>query len=305
MRPFFYAFMLILAASNVKAEEYGINRLNLIGRYIIKSDDARFGGLSGARMSSDGSKLYTIGDEGIFASTHLEWKDGKLAGVGKWEILPLLDADGHKLKGRMGDAEGLELAGDGDFLVSFEHQHRIWKMHISGDDMRPVANGEVKIPMLKDNSNEGIEAFVQLKNTNILALAEIFKPADGLPQDGYTAAYLWDGREWQMKAYAISDGYHPTDAVLLPNGDMLVLERRLGMDARFYARIMRVNAADVGADIMKPELVAEISDQCGYDNMEGLAAWPQPDGKIRLVLVSDDNFRLWQKTYVVAFEYEK
>jgi hypothetical protein len=38
------------------------------------------------------------------------------------------------------------------------------------------------------------------------------------------------------------------------------------------------------------------------DNMEGIAAAPLPSGGTRLWIVSDDNFRPWMRTLLVALE---
>ena len=43
---------------------------------------------------------------------------------------------------------------------------------------------------------------------------------------GFTFPWLGDGARWTPMTYALFPPYKPTGATLLPNGDILVIERR-------------------------------------------------------------------------------
>lgn len=309
MRRIFCLIITVLAVwafpVNVTAENLAVKHLKFAGKHIVTATDKRFGGLSGARVSADGRHIFAVIDEGRFANADLNWHEGGLSGVGEWKIGALLDESGAALKGKQDDAEAIEFedADKNQFYVSFERFHRILLMRREGESLKQIS--EIAMPMFEPKSNDGVEALARLADGSLLVIAEMAPPAGESPQDGHTAAYIWNGSDWLPKAYKLSGGFNPTDAVRLPDDDVLVLERAFRLDGKFYARIRRIKAEDIAADVIEPELVAEISEECDYDNMEGLAAWQDAEGKIRLVVLSDDNFRLWQKTYVVAFEYEK
>lgn len=38
-----------------------------------------------------------------------------------------------------------------------------------------------------------------------------------------------------------------------------------------------------------------------HDNLEGISVWQDPDGRIRLTMISDDNFMVFQRTEIVEY----
>ena len=70
-----------------------------------------------------------------------------------------------------------------------------------------------------------------------------------------------------------------------------MLERRASILGGFGARIVRVSAEDIqpGAELSGTELVL-FEQPVTTDNYEGISAVRQPDGKVMLYVVSDDNF---------------
>jgi hypothetical protein len=90
--------------------------------------------------------------------------------------------------------------------------------------------------------------------------------------------------------------------VLLPSGDLLVLERKFSLLSGVGIRIRRIalksvgpNAVVDGSAIFEADLGEEI------DNMEGIDAFVTPEGDTVLTMVSDDNFSLLQRTLLLQF----
>jgi hypothetical protein len=97
--------------------------------------------------------------------------------------------------------------------------------------------------------------------------------------------------------------FRPTDAGLLANGDLLLLERRYtelgGVAARL--RLIDKEAIRAGATLDGVE-IATLVPPINIDNMEALAIRATMDGRTRLLLMSDDNFSALQRTLILQFE---
>ena len=65
--------------------------------------------------------------------------------------------------------------------------------------------------------------------------------------------------------------FRPTGATTLPEGDLLVLERRFSILGGLGIRIRRIDQAKVRPDaLLEGEAVAEFRPPSIYDNMEGI-----------------------------------
>jgi hypothetical protein len=90
--------------------------------------------------------------------------------------------------------------------------------------------------------------------------------------------------------------------VLLPSGDLLLLERKFSWLGGIGIRIRRVALASVvpGALIDGPAIFnADLGDE--IDNMEGIDVHVTPEGDTVLTMVSDDNFSLIQRNLLLQF----
>ena len=97
--------------------------------------------------------------------------------------------------------------------------------------------------------------------------------------------------------------WNVSDGDFLPDGDLLVLERRYeGLFGGLGIRIRRIPGATIrpGALIDGP-IIFEASLEDEIDNMEGLSVWRDADGRIRLTLVSDDNGSFFQRNLLLEF----
>jgi hypothetical protein len=229
----------------------------------LTAPDPRFGGLS-ALAVEDGA-LLAISDSGVVARF-----DPPGAGAAMRISLHDLPAGpGSPYRKSMRDSESLlrDSSGKG-WWVGFETRHSLWRF-----DERFQRTLETRWLDVNWASNSGAEALVAGRGDDVLALPE----RGGAAAGGRLVAPAWT-----------------SDATRLPDGRLVLLNRRLTL-AGF------VNQLRIGAGAGKPARRITL-DLAPLDNMEGLAVAPMPNGGTRLWIVSDDNFRPWMRTLLVALD---
>ncbi len=279
-----------------------IGRLIWRGGIEITSSDSRFGGLSGLLVSADGARLLAVSDKGRWLTASLRYDaEGRLIGIEDGQMARLRGLDGDAIsKGRLRDAESLAELADGSILVSFERKHRIW-LYTSREEplsTRPTAWPKPK--GLGDADNSGLEALVALAEGGLLALTEDQGNGSG------KVGFLWHDGAWSRLTYHSKANFKPTGASRLPGSDdLLVLERAAQTVGGFRVRLVRLAASDIrsGAQLRGEEL-ARWGRPLTIDNFEALATRRGPDGEILIYLLSDDNFRLFQRTLLLMFALE-
>ncbi|HEX6980680.1 MAG TPA: esterase-like activity of phytase family protein [Alphaproteobacteria bacterium] len=276
-----------------------VGRLIYRGGINLTSDDGRFGGWSDISITPDGARLVAISDRGFWFDAEIAYDEaGWLSHLNHGRIGPLVNLGGWPMRHLAGDAEGLAAVPDGSFFVSFERRHRVWHYPPAEPPFSILPRLVPPPPGTEDMpGNGGIEAMVRLPGGRLFALAEAFY--DG----SYNVGWIGDGRDWQRLTYVAGPDFRPAGATLLPDGDILVLERRftrLGMPG---ARLVQLAARDVraGARLVGAEL-ARIEPPLSLDNFEGVAARRGPGGKTFIYLMSDDNYFFLQRTLLLMFE---
>ena len=203
--------------------------------------------------------------------------------------MPLLDIDGAKVKGnrrdsrRVGAAAGWPVGRQFRALASDRVLPR--QSRRSGDAATAQAAASARRPERRRQWRAG-SGHGAWPDGRLLVLEE------GLEENaGRSRAWLGGANGWASLSYRGKAPYRPTDAATLPNGDIVVLERRASILGGFGARIVRVSAEDIqpGAELFGTEL-AVFEPPVTTDNYEGISAVRQPDGKVMLYVVSDDNF---------------
>lgn len=278
------------------------------GISVVPSDD-RFGGISAFKVSADGAKFVSVSDTGNWTTGTLQYgANGDLIGAGDILIAPLLGAEGQSLFGKSeGDAEGLAFAYPFDLkgtaYVSFERDHRILAFNWDADGVKargvPVTMPEAVKGL---RSNSGLEVLANLDSGHIVAIAEEGPKDDNDDSPGWVVnTETGEATSFTMKREL---PYSLTDATLLPDGRLLVLERRFsvatgpGAELRLFDPKNFIEGATVDG-----ERLAVLFAGVTVDNMEGLAARKTADGKTLIYVVSDDNFqRPLQRTLIMMFE---
>ena len=271
-----------------------VNGLIYRGGLELSSGHKFFGGYSGLTVSPDGSKMIAISDRGTWLKADLIHENGRLSGIANAGVAPILGANGKRLGVGYRDAEALATDPRGGFLISFEGQHRL--NHYS---VAPLPVGSMPALLATPDGlssaplNKGLEAIVPLGARRYLLLTEDHRN-DDLDTIGWILTHSHDRKSGSAAeiSLAVSGLFHPTDAALLPDGDILVLERRYMVLKGGSMRLRRINSADVmpGTRLVGTTL-GTITPPLTVDNMEGLAIRTDSDGKTLVYIMSDDNFK--------------
>jgi hypothetical protein len=288
------------------AENDGIDRtgaLRYLGGLRLKSPDAAFGGLSGLDISADGTTIDFVSDVGYWVRARLRYgPGGRLAGIDRAEIGRLLAPDGAPVAGRKGEADAESLAPlDGGIAVTFERDHRIW-LYRGGTN--PFLSRPVRVVTPRELNgappNKGAEAFAVLRDGRPIVIAENY------PRDApSTRGWIRTGDRWSRFEYERTGLFQPTGAAVLPDGDLLVLERRFTYIGGVASRLARVSGADLkpGRVIGSIEL-ARLEPPLLVENFEGIGVRRDSAGRTLIYLVSDDNFNVLQRTLLLLFALE-
>lgn len=287
-------------------------KLEWRGGLVLTSQSRAFGGWSGLAIDADGRRLLAISDTGMWLKGELQYDGDRPAGIAKALLGPLTDAEGVPLSHNDDDAEGLAVVkGDlakGEVLISFERHHRIVRYPVSGEGVgTPTETLVLPEGAAKLEWNRSLESVCQVKSGAtkgaVVTLAERFPSDDGLHTGWLRAAA---GREWRTLKLAKLDGFDITDCAGLPDGGMLVLERRYRLRDLFEGpkmRLRRFPATEFDAGgTMQGEVLIEAGPEQEIDNMEGLAVHPGPGGETIITMISDDNFNhVVQRTVLLQF----
>ena len=261
------------------------------GLHLTSQDTSLLGGLSDIKVAPDGAMVSET-DEGSLLRARIRLDAaGNLAGLDNARIRELKGLDGKPLDGKHeADAEGVAVWPNGDLMVSFERDHRIWVYPHAGGPPHPVPMPDAHMP-----DNEGMEG---------LTLA----PSQG--PDAY-----WVGIEvgsiWlcHLKtACAKAPGQFPppfgfrlTALSETPSGDLAVLHHSWNplTGSRVTLSIIENPAKNPA-----PKVIAalHLAPPLTVDNLEGVAAVARPSGVVRYYLISDDNFSDHQRTLLLAFD---
>jgi hypothetical protein len=296
-----------------------LGALEYLAGYELSSSYGGWGGFSGLAISADGDRLLAVSDVGLWLDARAVHEGGrKLADVNSAFMVPLLDEAGQPLHGKVfSDAEALATDLDGSLLVSFEREHRLWR-YTEANGLDRAAAVAVASPLDGSllTSNAGAEGLAVLTDGTIVVLTEGTSAtgsseAAGEEPDAEAAAGAaagpipgWirlDGT-WHDIAWQRSGLFRVTDAAGLPNGDLLVLERRFTRVGGPAARLTIVPRGQIepGAVLVGQELALLRLPQT-VDNFEGVAARRGADGSTLIYILSDDNRHPLQRTLLLQF----
>ena len=244
--------------------------------------------LSDMKLTGDGG-FVTVSDAGDLALMQLRLdRRGRLTGVDHPRIRRLAGLDGKPIVEKAdGDAEGLVLTGNGELLVSFERDHRIWSYGLLSALTAPRA---VPSPDHAFGENDGMEG-VAAAPGGWRVTGESGGVWDCAPGGGCLTVVAPPTPPLKDSEYRI------TGMDRDPSGDgWLVVQRSYAPPIDARARVRRM--APDGS--LGPVLI-ELKLPGTTDNFEGIAAETRA-GRTRLYILSDDNFSPAQRTLLLAFD---
>lgn len=251
-----------------------------------------FGGWSGFKLGPDGRSFVAVSDRGSFVEGALERKpDGSLARATITRRGRLHGIGGARLRDEETDAEGLAIDARGRAYVSFERFHRVRRY-------ADLAGPAVRVPSHPDfrrfQTNSGLETLAFDSGGTLYAI-----PERSGALDRPFPVYRLMGDRWDKSWTIRRDGpFLPVDADFGPDGRFYLLERDFTWLGGFATRVRRF---DVGPDGFTDEVTLLRTPFGELDNMESLAAWRDDEGRIRITLLSDDNFFPLQKTMFAEY----
>jgi hypothetical protein len=307
-----------------------LGALTFAGGFHLTSDDERWGGLSGLAVLPDGG-LLSVSDQGDMVWIDLD-ADGVTPAAAR--IASLKDAGGATLRGKAdGDAEGLAV-NDGLALVSFERNHRVLAYDVGGCGAAargaPVRYGAFggEIPAAFKSAgidvtpNAGPEPLAVTRDwylfTGLETKDDGAGPLSARPIEAAPEFRLRLGRDApefvgldvvpvsgdsdDVRAFSLHRAFNP-----LSGNAIAIIETRFerwfdqsNLPARIVSEIdersrYRFRAKD-------SRTLAQMNVLFTIDNFEGVAARQMPDGRIRLYVISDNNFSSSQRTLLFVFD---
>ena len=291
--------------SNPGRKEFG--KLIFRSGFNLFAKTRHFGGYSELALDPTGRTLLTISDAGTWLRATLDYDGRRLRGMSDVVLGPLLGADGKPLRGdAKRDSEGMTLAeGDtrqGTAYVSFERKHRIARYPFTAERFGPPS-GAIPLPAAAKGmvANRGIEAIALIRAGKLKGTLVAF--AEGrADKNGNLIGWLIGGPTPGGILLKRLAGFDITDAAPMPDGGIIILERRFRFSEGIKMRIRRVAASEIkrGA-LIQGEVLLEANDSLNIDNMEAIAVHRAQSGETVLTLMSDDNFSPLQRTLIMQF----
>ena len=278
----------------------------------LRSPAVRFGGFSG--MEIEGDRILAISDRGHWWTSPLLFsQEGHLQGFGPGIMGPIAHVDGEPVDGREEhDAEDL-ISWPGGYVVSYEVDHRL-HFHRHPELPTPIdgaADGRIDglsedverwnapAALAEVEENEGLEAIVRLEDGRMLIFAE--------HDEGEGEHRVFVGRPdesdaWDSLSVRLPPGLHPTAAARLPSGEVLLLERGWNPEEGVKIRLSKIRSEFRGGERLRAEELALLRPPLAVDNMEAMDVEVDPDGRVWIYLLSDDNYSETQRTLFLQLE---
>jgi hypothetical protein len=272
-----------------------VGALMFVRGYRLRSPDPVFGGFSSLLV--DGDRFTLLSDGGDIVRFHLS-AGGQLSAA-QFGALPAGPGTGWLKEDR--DSESMTRdSATGAVWVGFEGYNQIWR-YTPG-----LTRAEARIwpcAMRGWPDNGGPETMVRLRDGRFIVISEQQEGARGVGRVGLVFAR--DPTRAPAHplrfTYLPPAGYEPTDAAELPDGRVVLLNRRFQLLSGFTAVMTIIDPAAIRAGgLLKAQEVARFSGDVLHDNYEGIAV-VRDGADTMLWIVSDDNQSMFQQTLLLQF----
>jgi hypothetical protein len=270
-----------------------VGALTFQGAWELRSDNSDFGGISGVAVRP-GNRFVALSDAG----TLIGFTFNASRRMQNSFIATLPGAADASYRDRDSEAMAYD-AASGRIWVSYEGRHAIRRFPAAINRVDGIRRLEFAQGW---KVNGGTEAIVRLPDGRFIIIIE-----KHIRADGSNSAFLFSGDPVEPGSgvtpfgYRAPDGYRPTDAAMLPDGRVLVLNRRVSFPAGFSAKLSVVDPADISKDVaVKPITMATLTAPLLIDNMEALAVTGE-GGQTIIWMLSDNNFSAFQRTLLMKF----
>ena len=269
-----------------------LGKLQYLAGWSLSSPNAFFGGISA--MHIEGGAVIALSDSGhVIRFPVPTASNGSVQG----RIDPLTDGPGSPLRKQDRDTESLALAGNHAW-IGYERRNMVWRYRIT--DWRSDAHAK-PAAMAHWPKNGGAEGLVRLDDGRFLVFSE-----DARLPDGSSQLLLLDGdpalspSRSVLLGYRGVPGFFATDAAELPDGRLLILNRRFSIAGSFTAKLVIAALPNAGR-VVSGRILATLRSPVTVDNMEALSVTSE-GGRTIVWIASDDNFsQPLQRTLLMKF----
>lgn len=273
-----------------------VGALTLLGGWRLSSRSPQFFGWSALHV--DGDHVTAIGDAG----TVLRFRLTQFGRAVDASIKSLPATCRQNNDNRTRDAESL--TGDGrNWWVGYESNTRICRL--DQDFQRGEAVYRPSL-MARWRRTDGPESLLRLNDGRFLIIAE--KPPRGVemrPLLVFHGDPANSGTPVTALTYRPPEGFSPTDAAQLPDGRVLVLNRRFRPWSLFTSAITIIDPAQFAVGkVVEGPVIARFARPLVSDNFEGLSV-TREGGRTIVWMISDDNAMTWQATYLLKFALDE
>ena len=264
---------------------------SLLSETTWTNKDANFGGFSGLEISEDGQTLTTITDRGIgIVNATLVRTNGIISGITDAVSRQLPDPQGRAQQ-EWADSEGLAISANGTIYVSTEGiRHRVYEFAPDATKAKPLPQHS-DFPKLQANSS--LEALAIGPDGALYTIPE----RSGRASRPFPVYRFKDGN-WDIPFSIPRIGNHlVVGADVGPDNRLYVLERHF-TGIGFLSRVRRFELDGTGEETLLDTANGT------HDNLEGIAVWQDVDALLRITMISDDNFKFFQKTQIVEYQID-
>lgn len=276
-----------------------VGRLTFLGGVALASRDPAFGGFSSLSVAGDRFVLLSDGGNIVRFAMGADWRPRDVA----FANLPAGPGTGWEKRDRDSESMARDPA-TGRIWVGFERANAIWRYApgFARAERRVAPAAMAAWPV-----NGGPESLVRLADGGFLTIAETARPVGGpadtrmglmFPGDPTAGAVPW------RFAYRPYPHYDVSDATELPDGRLLIMERRFALPYRWSNRLVMVDRARLAPGaVVTGDTIATLAAPLIHDNFEGVAAVREGDATM-LWIVSDDNQSALQRSLLLKFRLD-
>lgn len=273
-------------------ERRRLGALTFLGGWEISSANRRFGGISALHV--EGGQVTAVNDSGVVLRFPLP-RDGR----SRVRLQTLVEGPGPASDKTARDSETLLIEGERAW-IAFENRNAVWRY----DRRTWRAEAASRPPeMRRWPVNAGSEGIARLPDGRFLIMGEGLRDSDGsspaLVFEGDPA--LGHGGATEFR-YRPPPGYRVTDAAALPDGRLLLLNRRFTILGGFTVKLTLLRLPPrirAGLVVAGTEL-ADFTPPVTSDNFEALSV-ARENGRTILWIASDDNYFPLQRTLLLRF----
>lgn len=259
-----------------------VGALTYLGGIRLRSDDPAFGGFSAMHVA--GRRFSLLADAGLGYSFTMG-RDLVPRGGRGWEV-----PDGPGIGWTRTDRDAESVAVEpttGRVWIGYENANEIWRYGPGLDrgEARRAPRAMHDWPL-----NGGAESIVRLRSGRFLVLSE----SEGVKGGARMAlAFDRDPTDFRARGFAFAYrppvGYSPTDAAELPDGRLLVINRKFTLRAGFTAIVTLADPRQLKPRaLLGGREIARFAAPLVHDNFEALAI-TREGGDTIVWIASDDN----------------